>query len=42
MDLQPLPLPLGLSAHGRVSGKAWKARKSATVYINSFDPMYLT
>ena len=37
----PAPLPLGLSAHGRASGKPWKPRKSATVYIEPFDPVYL-
>ncbi|KAF8739369.1 hypothetical protein AX14_009934 [Amanita brunnescens Koide BX004] len=33
----PAPLPLGLSAHGRASGKPWKPRKSATVRSQMSD-----
>lgn len=32
--MNPLPIPLAASALGRTSGKSWKARKLATVYIN--------
>lgn len=31
-------VPLASSSHGRVSGKSWKAQKSATLYVQHSTP----
>jgi rRNA-processing protein CGR1 len=31
-------IPLTSSSHGRVSGKSWKAQKSATLYVLYYTP----